>query len=304
MASNKGRRVVGALIVLIGAVLLISAIFIPWYVYQGKSSFGTASGTITINSYPGLPSENGTIQCSSSGAASCPYSQTSYQKANYNNTGVIAETGFFLLIVGFVLGFIGAILGAASRGNPRRARPAIALAVIAMILAVITPLMFMATLPNAQSKDIPASGRATSSGPWSSFYGSNSSTRTTPLGQITESITWGPGVGWYLSFGAFVVLLIGLIILLRYRQDPPEPVPVSTPAPAPAATAPVDDPLSLTGRLALDQPIPFSSYPRLRESRSTSRPYNSCYTNYRQRTGDPPRRCGGRVTLFYEMSNV
>jgi len=232
MASNKGRRAVGAIIVLIGAILLISAVFIPWYVYQEKSSTPVGSGSITINSYPGLPSENGTIQCSSSGSVSCPYSQTSYQKADYNNTGAIAETGFFLLIVGFVLGFIGAILGVASRGNPRRSGPAIVFAVIAMILAVVTPVLFMATLPGAQSKDIPTSARTTSSGPWSSFFGSTSAT---PFPGVTVNLTWGPGMGWYLSFAAFVILLIGLLFLFRYRKDPPEPVPVSTPAPAAGA---------------------------------------------------------------------
>jgi len=245
MASNKGRRLVGGLIVLVGAILLISAVFIPWYVYQAKTSssyFGT--GTTTINSYPGLPTENGTIQCSSSGVASCPYSQTSYQKADYNNTGVIAETGFMLLIVGFVLGFIGAILGMASRGDPRRAGPAIALVIIAVILAVVTPTLFMATLPGAQAKDIPTSQRSTSSGPWSSFFGSNSSTLTTPAGQVKIDLTWGPGSGWYVSFVSFVILLIGLVLLLRYRKDPPEPAPVSTPAPTPGAAAPQSAPVT------------------------------------------------------------
>jgi len=244
MASNKRRRLVGGIIVLIGAILLISAVFIPWYEYQAKVTTAIGSGTTTINSYPGFPNENGTIQCSASGTAACPYSQTSYQKADYNNTGVIAETGFFLLIVGFIFGFIGAILGVASRGNPGRARPAIILAVIAMILAVVTPVLFMATLPGAQSKDIPTSERTTGSGPWSSFFGSNSSTITTPGGQITVNLSWGAGVGWYLSFVAFVILLIGLIFLFRYRTDPPEPAPVSTPAAAPAAGAPQTTPPS------------------------------------------------------------
>jgi len=58
------------------------------------------------------------------------------------------------------------------------------------------------------------------------------------------SITWGPGLGWYMSFVAFVILLIGLFLLFRYRTDPPEPVPVSTPAAAPAAAAPQTTPPS------------------------------------------------------------
>jgi len=228
MASNKGRRLVGAIIVLIGAILLIAAVFIPWYTYQAKTTSPLGSGTTTINSYPGLPNQNGTIQCSTSGTASCPYSQTSYQSAKYTNTGNIAETGFFLLIVGFVLGFIGAILGVASRSNSKRAMPALALGIIALILALVTPVLFMATLPGAQSSDIPSAARGSSSGPWSSFFGSSSAT---PFTGVTVNFTWGPGIGWYLSFVAFVILLIGVIFLLRYRMDPAEPAPVAAPAP-------------------------------------------------------------------------
>jgi hypothetical protein len=43
---------------------------------------------------------------------------------------------------------------------------------------------------------------------------------------------------------AFVILLIGLIFLFRYRTDPPEPAPVSTPAAAPPAAAPQTTPPS------------------------------------------------------------
>lgn len=238
MASYKGRRLVGAIIVLIGAVLLVSTVFVPWYSYQSKNTApGGRTGTITLNSYPGFLDENGTIQCSSTGgiAPPCPYSQTSYQEANYNNTGAIAETGFVLLAAGFLLGLVGALLGLVYRGNARRVAPAIILTAIAVILAVVAPVLFMAQLPGAQSNDIPAYHRPTSSGPWSSFFGSTS--LTAPSG-ITENFSWGPGLGWYLSFAAFAILLVGLILLLRYRKDPPEPAPVSTPSPAPAAATP------------------------------------------------------------------
>lgn len=238
MASSKGHRVIASIIILIGAILLIAAVFIPWYTYEAKTSSSFENGSTTINSYPGLPTQNGTLQCSSSGAGSCPYTQSSYQHADENNTGVVAETGFYLLIVGFILGFVGAILGVASRGNPRRAGPAVTLGVIAMILAIITPVLFTAALPTALSKDIPAKERPSTNGPWSSFMGTNSSTLTTPYGPLTVNLTWGPAIGWYLAFAAFVVLLIGVILLIRNRKDP-EPVPVSVPsASTPAPTAP------------------------------------------------------------------
>jgi len=194
--ANKGRRLVGAIIVLIGAILLIAAAFMPWYTYQAKTTTPAGSGTTTINSYPGLPGQNGTIQCSTSGSAACPYSQTSYNNARENNTGNIAEAGYFMMIVGFILGLLGAIMGVMSRGNPRRAGPAFALGLIAMILALIAPILFMGLLPGALSNDIPSAERASSNGPWSSFFGSNS---TTPFSGVTIDFTWGPAIGWYLS---------------------------------------------------------------------------------------------------------
>ncbi|HYA70542.1 MAG TPA: hypothetical protein VEH28_04145 [Thermoplasmata archaeon] len=240
MADNKKRRRLGAIVVLIGAILLIVAAFIPWYAWSQKATIEGASITGTYNFYPGLPSSNGTIQTtySCSGLPSgfpCPSgTSTSYNNLPANNTGQIAESGFFILIVGFILGFIGAIMGLMSGGNPRRAAPAIALALIAMILGIVAVGMFAGLLPGAVAKDTPGH---TGSGPWSTFFGSGNTT----YHGIPASSNWGPAIGWYLTIGAFVVLLIGLLILLMARKDMAEPMPAAAPAPttgAPPATPP------------------------------------------------------------------
>ncbi|HYA57410.1 MAG TPA: hypothetical protein VEH57_02975 [Thermoplasmata archaeon] len=228
MASKKTHRLIAAIIILVGAIVLIAALFMPWYSYK----ISEAGASETTNTYPGLPGSNGTIQYSCSGIPSCP-SQTSYSKLNWNNTGALAEAGFYMLIVGFILGLIGAIFGFMARGNPRRVGPAVAFAVLALILAIVAPVLFAASLPNAISKDIPAAARPSSSGPWSSFWGSNSTTLVTP--PITISQTWGAGSGWYVSIAAFVILLVGIFLLFIWRRDPPEPVPVAAPAAAPGA---------------------------------------------------------------------
>jgi len=241
MAKAKVGRLIAAVIILIGAILLIAALITPWY--ANKESFAGASET--QNSYPGLPSSNGTIQysCSSLPAgASCP-SQTSYSSISpkETNVGNIAETGFFLLIVGIILGVIAAIFGFASRGNTRRSAPALALGVIALLLAIITPVLFAAALPGAVSSDISSTYRPpNTSGPWSSFIGSSS--YTNPL-VGTVSLDWGPAIGWYLSIVAFVVLLIGVILLFLYRKEPPQPAATPPPtAPASSAAPPPSSP--------------------------------------------------------------
>jgi len=230
MADNKRRRLVGAIIVLIGAVLLIAAAFLPWYMVEEKATVGTYNITIDRNSYPGLPGSNGTIQFSCSGLPpEFPCSaQTSYNDARMNNTGNIAEAGYFMMIVGFVLGLVGALMGIMSRSNARRSGMAIVLAVIAMILAVAAVGLFAALLPGAIGSD--ATGH-TGTGPWSSFFGSsnNATNLGTPPG---GTASWGPAIGWYMALVAFVILLIGVIVIMMARKDV-EPAP----APAPAAPA-------------------------------------------------------------------
>lgn len=237
MANRKTGRLIGAIIVLIGAIVLITALFMPWY----TEKVSIAGETTTVNFFPGLPSQSGAISWSCSGGASCPSNETSYSGfvPPLTNVGNIAETGFFLLILGFIIGIVATAFGAMSRGNSRRVAPAIWLTVIAVILALIAPILFAATLPGAISKDIPSTSTerfGSSSGPWSTFMGSTSI--ATPFGSV--SLNWGPGIGWYMAFAAFVVLLIGLILLLINRKDLPEPAPTTAaaPAPTPAATPP------------------------------------------------------------------
>ena len=201
--SKKGRMV-GAVIVLVGAILLVAALFMPWY----TESFSASGITVGENAYPGFPSTNGTIQYTCSGlpsGASCE-PQTSYSDAKLNNSGTIAEVGFFLIIVGVIFGIIGAIIGFTSRNNPRRARSAATMAIVAMIVAIAAVGLFAAALPTAIGQDTPGHS---GSGPWSSFFGSTSASR---FGLTGGTLSWGPSIGWYLAIAAFVVLLVGMVV--------------------------------------------------------------------------------------------
>ncbi len=237
MPNTKVGRLIAAVIILVGAVLLIAAVFMPWYAEQASVTVSGQSITITRNAYVGLPSSNGTLQYTCSGLpseASC-LSQTSYSSVDSNNTGNLAEAVYFMAIAGFILGLIGGIIGLMSRGNPRRTTPAFALAVVAMILAIAAVGVFAVALPGAVSSDTPGH---TGSGPWSSFFGSSNGTSFGLPGSGT--VTWGPAIGWYLALAGFVVMLVGIILILRYRTDPPAPAPTTMPAPAgaPAAAPP------------------------------------------------------------------
>ncbi|MGA7650182.1 MAG: hypothetical protein WB984_02870 [Thermoplasmata archaeon] len=227
MRNVKVGRLIAAVIILVGAVLLIAAVFTPWYTEQ----FSGNGITVTQNAYLGVPSSNGTIQYTCSGlpaGASC-LSETSYKTETANNTGNLMEAVYFIAIAGIILGFIGAIIGLVSR----KTGPAMALAVVAMILAVAAVGVFAVALPGAIGNDSP---NHSGSGPWSSLFGSSSSGRF----GIQGTLTWGPGVGWYLAIGAFVLLLVGVILVVLFRKDPPAPVPAANPAPSamPSASPP------------------------------------------------------------------
>jgi len=211
MADGSRRTLVAMLVVLIGVVLLIVSLFTPWYTTEASGDGITAS----MNFYPGLPTTNGTIQyvCSGTGVP-CP-SSTSYSDYGINNTGRVAETGYFLIIAGIVFGLLAVILALLGRRKPGRGRAAVAVTIIAVILAIAAPGAFAVELPHAISQDYPG---ATGTGPWSSFFGSNSTTES----GFTLTSTWGPAIGWYLSIGAFVVLWVGVILLLRQRKEPVE----------------------------------------------------------------------------------
>ncbi len=234
MPNTKVGRLIAAVIILVGAVLLIAAVFMPWYTEQASATVSGQSITITRNAYVGLPSSNGTLQYTCSGLpseVSC-LSQTSYNSVDSNNTGNIAEAVYFMAIAGFILGLIGGIIGLMSRGNARRATPAFALAIIAMILAIAAVGVFAVALPGAISSDTPGH---TGSGPWSSFYGSSNGTS---FGiPVSGTVTWGPAIGWYLALVGFVAMLVGIILILRYRKGPPAPAPTTMPAPAAAPAA-------------------------------------------------------------------
>ncbi len=218
----KRGRTLAAIVLLIAVVLTIAALFLPWY----SEEFSAAGFSETQNAYLGFPTTNGTIQYTCSSNVPNCHPSSSYSAQNATHVGSLAEAGYLLIIVDAVLGLVAVGLAFASRNNPRRAGAAIALGVVAMLIVIAAAGYFAVALPGAIASDTP---NHSGSGPWSSFIGSNT---TSGL-----SLTWGPTIGWYLAIGAFVLFLVGAIILARSRKDPPAPAPAVVPTPAAAPQA-------------------------------------------------------------------
>jgi hypothetical protein len=220
VSNTKRNRGLGGILVLIGAILMIVAMFTAWYVYTESFTFDGATEKGTFSFFPTYSaSYNGSTQTatSCSGSSDCPSSTTtdsSYSAGNLNHTGQIAVTGWYLILGGFITGILGAILALGSRSKQGWVKPALALSVIALLLALVTPVIYLVALPGAVKADTPSMETSNASGPWSSFFGSSSVSGA--------STTWGAGIGWYLAFIAFVLFLIGVILLAKSRAPAPE----------------------------------------------------------------------------------
>jgi hypothetical protein len=222
--SEEGRPVaiprwVATALVVLGLVLLVVAVFLPWYAFGASS----AAGRDTQLFYPGLPSENGSIRYSCSGSISCP-PDSSYSTQSYDSIGTVVETGLLVSVVAIVAAAITAVLGAMAKARFARSVTIYTAGIVAAVLALATPILYGVALPGAENRDVPDSARPPTSGPWTSFFGS-ASWNEPHLG--TLSLTWGPESGWYLSIGAAALIVVGLV-LFRKGRGSHSPNPEST----------------------------------------------------------------------------
>ncbi|MHB1434700.1 MAG: hypothetical protein ACYCPN_01965 [Thermoplasmata archaeon] len=237
MAMQKvggGRRSAGAILAVVAFVILIAALFVPWYSFSESASGPYFTGSQTTNFYIGNGSNS--VQFTCTGNQSCPSS------TNYGNVSgtALTKTGQdsvllqYVVIGAIVVGALGAIMAFAGRHRPGRGRAAIALLVVACLITIAAPITQMAVQPGALHSDLKSSGMTNGAGPWNSFFGSNKTTH----GPETVTTTWGPSTGWYLAFGAFVLFLVGAILSTRREKGPSPVAAPATGTPGPVMAPP------------------------------------------------------------------
>lgn len=248
------RGMLAGALALIGAILLIVSVFLAWYTVSISASETVGSVTIsTTGNENFLPGSSFQEQLSCSGSPDCPGSTTnttSYSSDHLNATGTVYMVTEYVLIGGFVLGLLGAILvfGGGMMGRTKWMMPGMLLIVLALLMALVAPLYVLGAGPGAFSSDTPAAERANATGPWSSFVGSCSASASCITGSSSTngSANWGPGAGWYLGLVAFVLFLLSLIFLLRDRRAmmsaPAADSEGAMPAPTPEAMPPAAPP--------------------------------------------------------------
>ena len=215
MARKRTGSLLGTFYVLLGAALLGSALFAPWYYYDSYSEqhWGTPGSPTSVAVGPselyfylfGLPG-SGSVQstCPRGNISNfCPTS-SSYSHAGLNGTGQVAALTLALAAAGFAVAAISGALGVIGRRRARTLFPEMILTLVAIALAVAATAAFAVLLPGAFAHDLSASQRGYGpSGPWSSFSGSVSV--IIPMacvhpGCLPMVASWGP-VGWVVFFG-------------------------------------------------------------------------------------------------------
>jgi len=247
MVPRRTGSLLGVFYVLVGAALLGSALFAPWYYYDDVVAGRIAPGSVVIGpreasffllSLPG----SGPVQSSCPGGpipGYCPLS-SSYSSDGFNRTGQAASFTLTLAAAAFTVSALAGVLGVIWRGKPRRIFPEVILTLAAVALALAATVVYTVLLPGAFAHDIPASQRGyESTGPWSSFYGS--STYIIPVscpfpGCAQHSASWGPSVGWSFLVAAILVLLVGAVMMIRFQHE------VADSAPSSASGAPTSEP--------------------------------------------------------------
>jgi hypothetical protein len=246
MPRARTGSFLGAFYVLVGAALLVSALFAPWYFYDGQAvtyggsevtPIGIRDTSFFLAPIPGIAPVQATCPVEWPVAPAgglpglCPIS-TSYSDSGFNDVSQVATLTFALAAAGAAVAAVGGVLGLLFANVPRRRFPELLLTFLATALAMAATATFAVLLPGAFAKYVPPGdwGRQLSgtAGPWSSFLGSVTYRLTVyspPTGQPTFTASWGPGIGWALSVVAIPVLLLGAVMMIRFRHDATESAP-------------------------------------------------------------------------------
>jgi hypothetical protein len=225
------RSVIGGTLLLLGVVLLIVSLFMGWYAYSLTASATASDVSVTISgTTTPYPLNQITEAMTCVGWSGCAQfnitSASSYSQGGDDGIGALYDIVAGFVIAGIVIGVAAAAL-AFSGG--RRSGLAGTLAVLAIILVALAPTLLFASQPTViSSQGAPYTGPgsvAGASSPRTSFFGSCSGTGcglVFPSG-TTDSGSWGPSTGWYLSFVAVAPLIAGLLLVRRQRKGPVEP---------------------------------------------------------------------------------
>jgi hypothetical protein len=234
------RRTVAGSLSIAAALVLILALFMGWYVFSTEATPPGSSYTYTTTFFPG---QKITFSNSCSGSHCGPggSNSTTYSAARLGDTGRLYALFQIVVVISILLGILaGALMLIGPKGKPPTWGTYLILA--ALVLALAGPVGLWVVQPVALSHD-PGSDQIHGPSPATSFFGSCSGSScpgpeffsVPPVFVYEGTASWGPGIGWYLAFGAFALLAASAVVV-RKRSTPI----VSSPKPASSETGSVE----------------------------------------------------------------
>jgi hypothetical protein len=271
-----GRRKTAVGLALVGTILLLVALVIPWWF----ASFTEGQDNGMIQFLPGSQYSGSGVINDESFSGSQQYSAANLTNVG-NLYGAVLDGGLLAGVLGFVaifLGFFGA------RGSFQTRTPLylilVALGLTALIVTVM-PLWVASAQPGAFAQDGTFAGSGggcpLTSSPCNTFWGSAS------VG--SDSVSWGAGFGWYLTIVAAIFLWGSFAFYVSTRKEefthqetwslppaPPSPLtPLGVPGPgspsvpstawSPPSPPPVTAPPPAAPRPAFSVPCPRCGSP-------------------------------------------
>jgi len=210
-----------SILVLVGAALLISTFFLPWYAVTmagTDSSNNSFTGYFDINSLDGC---YGGVALSSSGSSQNLEQCEFWFQAGAS--GFLFLIAALLLIVGMILGGVGGGLGlksSSARGpvmtkTVKRPYKMARNAFIILLVAFI--LFFLVSILNVE---VAEAGLCTGGSTASPVYGSCPwAMSASNGGKVTGTLSWAPGIGLALALVGVIMVLVGMVKLRRYYMD-------------------------------------------------------------------------------------
>lgn len=203
---------------LIGLLLLVGSLFVPWYCYQYELNNVSDQEVENTEWQEGLWG----VEFERTGAY--PESDSTTWVEEDDEVAVLYKCLFACTIVATILGasafIVLVIVRKPASFTPRRRKMGIVLNAAAAILVVVLIVAHMIVLPGGHEKtlgeeverDEIASALLTT-GPWDSYLGTNEGGTTVGSDIVKSSSTWHPSIGWFLAIGAAIFFAVATVSL-------------------------------------------------------------------------------------------
>lgn len=234
-AVERKNALTPAIVVLVGAALLVAALILPWYSFD-------LSGSSSNNGSLVMEADLDAFEiCVSGSGANSGISVSTGQCALYMavspGTGILFFIPALLLVLSLILGLVAGALGfkASNDSGPvvrkkvRRPYALTRLSLVLLLVSIILFLIFDGIVGGFLANQLCAPGSSTSGWGGACDYTLNSSSG----GSVSGTMTWGPSFGFFLAILSFVLLLVGAIRLRGYfrAMEPFDPAHAQLTAP-------------------------------------------------------------------------